>query len=167
MPRLVLVVSLVLLVVVTSLFGGCRKGDLPIADFTATPRSGEAPLTVQFTDQSNPGSTEILKRHWLLGDGTLLARVNPSYTYENPGTYAVSLTVTTSVGGHKELKNDYIVVSVPAVSVPNVVGQSQAAVEAELLAAGLVLGNITLAFNDSMPEGNAISQAPPRGQISQ
>ena len=163
MPRLVLLVSLVLLVVVASLFGGCRKGDLAIADFTATPRSGEAPLTVQFTDQSDPGSTEILKRHWLLGDGTLLARVNPSYTYEKPGTYAVSLTVTTSVGGHKELKNDYIVVSVPAVSVPNVVGQSQAAVEAVLLAAGLVLGNITLIFHDFIPEGNVISQAPAAG----
>jgi PKD repeat protein len=63
----------------------------PVANFTANPTSGPAPLTVQFNDAST-GS--ITSRSWDLGDGdTSMAQVL-SHTYTTPGTYTVILSVT-------------------------------------------------------------------------
>jgi len=81
-----------------------------VADFTATPTSGTAPLTVQFTDTSTGNPTMWA---WDFGDGTtegLLA--NPSHTYQNPGTYTVKLTASSATGGSSTKINEgYITVS--------------------------------------------------------
>jgi PKD repeat protein len=68
----------------------------PQAAFTATPVSGSAPLTVQFTDQSTAGTGSIVSWHWDFGDGGSSEEANPLYTYQNPGLYTVSLTVIDS-----------------------------------------------------------------------
>jgi len=67
----------------------------PMANFTAAPANGPAPLPVQFTDTST-GS--ITSRSWNFGDGSSSTATNPSHTYVNPGFYAVSLTVTGPLG---------------------------------------------------------------------
>src|SRR5262249_15322919 len=64
----------------------------PAASFTASPTSGQAPLTVQFTDTStgNPAS-----RDWDFGDGSTHSTVaNPSHVYSTAGSFNVTLTVT-------------------------------------------------------------------------
>lgn len=60
------------------------------ANFTATPVSGYAPLTVQFTDLST-GSPNTWS--WdFNGDGVIDSQVkNPTYTYSAPGNYTVYL----------------------------------------------------------------------------
>jgi hypothetical protein len=64
----------------------------PTANFSANPASGNAPLTVQFTDEST-GS--ITSWDWSFGDGSADRSVqNPSHTYTNAGDYTVTLTVT-------------------------------------------------------------------------
>jgi PKD repeat protein len=68
----------------------------PQAAFTATPVSGSAPLTVQFTDQSTAGTGSIVSWHWDFGNGGSSEEANPLYTYQNPGLYTVSLTVIDS-----------------------------------------------------------------------
>ncbi len=77
------------------------------ADFTASPRSGSKPLTVQFTDLSTGGPTMWA---WNFGDGTtegLLA--NPTHTYVNDGTYTVTLTASNQFGASDtEVKSGYI-----------------------------------------------------------
>ncbi|WP_235284827.1 PKD domain-containing protein, partial [Methanosarcina sp. 2.H.T.1A.15] len=62
---------------------------LPVADFTASPTSGSAPLSVQFNDRSQ----NALSRSWNFGDGTTSADRNPTHTYSLEGKYTVSLTV--------------------------------------------------------------------------
>lgn len=64
----------------------------PYADFTADATSGYEPLSVQFTDQS--GGFEITSWSWDFGDGGSSDAQNPVHTYEQNGTYTVSLTVT-------------------------------------------------------------------------
>jgi PKD repeat protein len=66
----------------------------PIADFTFTPASGAAPLTVIFTDNSTPVGQ--VSWAWDFGDGnsTDATVQSPVHTYTSGGTYAVSLTVT-------------------------------------------------------------------------
>jgi len=80
----------------------------PTADFSGTPRSGEAPLSVQFTDLSTAGSWPITSWSWDFGDGGTSTQRNPSHTYNSTGAYTVSLSVVTSVGSDTETKTDYI-----------------------------------------------------------
>ena len=67
---------------------------LATADFTANPTTGNAPLTVQFTDKSTGASS----LSWNFGDGLTSAEKSPSYTFTNPGTYNVILTAVDSNG---------------------------------------------------------------------
>jgi len=63
----------------------------PVASFTSTPASGEAPVDVNFTDTS---TGDITGHSWDFGDGSGSSVANPSHTYTSAGTYDVSLTVT-------------------------------------------------------------------------
>lgn len=80
----------------------------PIASFTATPTTGEAPLNVHFTDTSTKGPTSW---NWDFGDGTTSTIQNPKHNYTTPGTYTVSLTARNSEGGNTKTKKDYITVT--------------------------------------------------------
>jgi len=81
----------------------------PVASFGATPTSGTAPLTVDFSDTS---TGEITSWSWDLGDGDTSAVQNPSHIYQTPGTYSVRLTVTGPGGTDTVTAN--IVVGAPA-----------------------------------------------------
>jgi PKD repeat protein len=82
------------------------------AEFSADPVSGEAPLTVDFDDQS---SGNITSWDWDFGDGNTSTEQFPTNTYNDEGIYTVSLTVTGPNGSDTETKVDFIVVSsIPA-----------------------------------------------------
>ena len=61
-----------------------------IADFTAFPVAGAAPLSVRFTDASSGDPFLYLYR---FGDGAASRASGPVHTYRRAGTYTVSLTV--------------------------------------------------------------------------
>ncbi|MBN1194674.1 MAG: PKD domain-containing protein, partial [Methanomicrobiaceae archaeon] len=87
----------------------------PTAGFTADVTEGDAPLNVQFTDQST-GDTPLSYAWDFDNDGTVdSTEQDPSFTYSTPGTYTVSLTVTNAAGSDDEVKTDYITVTVPPV----------------------------------------------------
>ncbi len=83
-------------------------GSAPVAAFSASPNSGTAPLTVNFTDQSTNNPTSWL---WEFGDGTTSTQRNPSKIYQNAGSYNVKLTATNSFGSNSHTKNNYITVN--------------------------------------------------------
>lgn len=68
-----------------------KKPPAPKVVFTATPLSGKAPLTVQFT---NTSTGNINAQAWDFGDGGASTDKSPSHTYNNPGTYKAKLTAT-------------------------------------------------------------------------
>src|SRR6478672_10777580 len=68
----------------------------PTAAFTASPTSGSAPLDVDFKDTSTGGTPTSWS--WDFGDGGSSSLANPSHTYEQPGSYPVTLTVKNSGG---------------------------------------------------------------------
>jgi parallel beta-helix repeat protein len=81
---------------------------VPVAGFSATPRSGvAAPLTVQFTDES---TGIVTSREWDFdNNGTVDSTgQNPSCTYTGTGRYTVKLTVTGPGGSDDEIKTGYI-----------------------------------------------------------
>jgi PGF-pre-PGF domain-containing protein len=66
----------------------------PVADFSASATSGYAPLSVQFTDQSQYATSW----NWNFGDGATSTDQNPVNIYSTAGTYTVSLTATNENG---------------------------------------------------------------------
>ena len=84
----------------------------PVADFSATPVSGDAPLPVSFTDQS---TGEITSWAWDFGNSDTSTEQNPQYTYNTSGTFPVTLTVTGPGGSDDEMKPDHIIVTDPDV----------------------------------------------------
>jgi PKD repeat protein len=82
--------------------------DAPVvANFTATPLNGTAPLTVQFTDLS---TGPVNSWNWSFGDGNLSTYENPSFTYVRAGKYNVSLTAGNGTGNNTMTKLYYITV---------------------------------------------------------
>ncbi len=82
----------------------------PVADFSASPTSGVAPLAVTFTDNSSGNPTSW---SWDFGDGGTSTEQNPTHTYSVAGTYTVTLTATNAYGSDTETKTDYITVTEP------------------------------------------------------
>ena len=83
---------------------------LPIADFSASPPSGNVPLTVTFTDLSANGPTSW---SWDFdNDGIVDSTLqNPTFIYQQEGTYTVTLTISNSGGSDSETKIGYITVN--------------------------------------------------------
>ncbi|MGB4234549.1 MAG: PKD domain-containing protein [Methanoregulaceae archaeon] len=81
----------------------------PIALFNADPRTGDAPLTVQFTDEST--GLGITSWQWNFGDGSTSTTQSPLYVYNTAGTYTVTLTVANDGGANTNVKTNYITVS--------------------------------------------------------
>jgi PKD repeat protein len=79
----------------------------PVAAFSASPTSGLAPLSVTFTDESTNDPTDWA---WDFGDGGSSSEQHPQYTYDNAGTFAVTLTVSNAAGSDTLTMPDYIVV---------------------------------------------------------
>ncbi len=84
--------------------------------FSATPLSGNAPLSVQFTDQSLGSPTSYL---WNFGDPTsgnlnTSTLENPVHVYNSPGYYSVTLTVYKETNSNTLTKTNYINVITPA-----------------------------------------------------
>ncbi len=88
----------------------------PVANFSGSPTSGTAPLTVNFTDLSSGSPTSW---SWTFGDGGSSTAQNPSHTYTGAGTYTVSLTATNSCGSDGETKTAYITVTEPTTDYAN------------------------------------------------
>ena len=69
---------------------------VPVAQFQATNAClGDA---INFNNTSNVSTGSIQQISWNFGNGLFSSAMNPSFTYTNPGTYNVSMTVTTNGG---------------------------------------------------------------------
>jgi PKD repeat protein len=75
--------------------------------FDAVPTSGHAPLEVDFSDES---LGDITGWRWDFdGDGAVDSEEqNPSWTYGEPGSYAVSLEVVGEAGARMLVREDYV-----------------------------------------------------------
>jgi len=98
------------LLLLALLFAGCPPSDAPRAAFRAAPDRGLAPLSVQFTDRSQPGASAITTWQWTFGDGSTSTERNPTHTYEAPGSYTVSLRVTNAQASHRTERRGFITV---------------------------------------------------------
>jgi PKD repeat protein len=86
----------------------------PVTAFTASPTSGNAPLSVKFTDKTTGSPTEW---KWNFGDGSPIidgntsAYKNPTHVYSKAGTYTVKETAINAVGRNTVTKTNYLKVT--------------------------------------------------------
>jgi PKD repeat protein len=78
------------------------------ADFFANKTKGFVLFEVEFTDNSTSLGPDIAGWHWEFGDGGTSEVQNPTHTYQDTGSYDVSLTVYSSGGSNTKTKKDYI-----------------------------------------------------------
>jgi hypothetical protein len=76
-----------------------------VAAFHGAPTTGVVPLTVVFTNTSTGAYDASL---WEFGDGNTGTSDSPTYSYPEPGTYTVALTVSGPGGRDSETKRSYI-----------------------------------------------------------
>ena len=94
----------------------------PSAEFRGTPTTGDAPLAVNFTDDSTGSPTGW---SWDFGDGSTSTEQNPAHTYSSPGTYTVKLTARNAAGENTATKVDYITATQPPDFALSVAPQTQ------------------------------------------
>jgi PKD repeat protein len=80
------------------------KRDYIIAKQDNTIIWGVAPLSLQFTDQSENATSW----KWYFGDGTNSTEQNPKHTYNKAGQYAVSVTVNNMAGRNTATYTGYV-----------------------------------------------------------
>ena len=98
--------------------GGGDANKSPIASFTATPATGQVPLTVAFSaSASTDPDGSITSYSWGFGDSSAGTGVAPSHTYTAPGTFTVILTVTDDRGATASTTRTVTTTSGPVASV--------------------------------------------------
>lgn len=83
-------------------------GTAPTPEFSGTPTSGTAPLSVEFTDESTGTPTSWF---WDFGDDEFGTDQNPTHVYSTSGTYNVAMGATNAYGTATSTKNAYITVN--------------------------------------------------------
>lgn len=77
--------------------------------------SCSVPTTVTFTNTSTNATTAL----WDFGDNTTDNAYNPSHTYTAPGTYNVTLSVSSACGSDNTVLNNYITINPPPAPAAN------------------------------------------------
>ena len=81
----------------------------PAVSFVGGPLTGEAPLTVTFTNTSL-STNSVTAWRWTFGSQSITTNLSVyTYTFTNPGTFSVALRATTPVGNITATTNAYVV----------------------------------------------------------
>jgi PKD repeat protein len=89
--------SIAVLGMTAAIFTSCSK-EQAIADFSVSTAYGTAPLEVAFTNLS----LYATEYSWDFGTGSTSSSENPTYYFDNPGTYTVTLTASNESNSDKK-----------------------------------------------------------------
>ena len=102
--------SLMLVVLMVALSACALFNQAPIANFTAIPATGPAPLLVQYDASTTVDpDNDTLTYGWDFGDGTTGSAISGFHSYTTPGTYEIELVVTDSNGNTSSLSRSILV----------------------------------------------------------
>ncbi|HEY53525.1 MAG TPA: PKD domain-containing protein [Caldilineae bacterium] len=83
------------------------SGEVIQADFSASPRYGQSPLSVTFANHTSGDFDTLL---WDFGDGSTYSFWDPTHTYTASGVYTVTLTASNATSQDTVSKESYICV---------------------------------------------------------
>lgn len=134
--------------------------EVDVANFTATPLSGQRPLAVTFADTSNNATSWS----WDFGDWSHSTLQNPSHTYSSRGIYTVALTATSPNDTTTVTKANYITVTQPNVPCDNgTTNISLALIVAGLMIIGIVV--VYIIYNTTSISRSNYNDASPSGVV--
>jgi len=155
---------------VTIVVGGVNQP--PVANATATPTSGNAPLTVAFSSAGSSDPDGAIKSYqWSFGDafGYTSNEPNPTYSYGYAGTYTATLTVTDN---NNVSSTDIVVITVspdPATAVRSTAVNLSASLRGSKVkvtgqvvvkdGTGAALSGASVSATWTLPNGATIGQA--------
>ena len=87
-----------------------QTSSIPVANFTANPTSGCAPLSVSFTDLSSNSPTSW-SWNFVGALPSSSFSPNPTVIYNTPGIYSVTLTASNASGSNTKTMTNYITVN--------------------------------------------------------
>ncbi|MDD4150152.1 MAG: M14 family metallopeptidase, partial [Bacteroidales bacterium] len=120
----------------------------PVTDFVADVTETCMGI-VQFTNNS----VDAVDYEWDFGDGSPVSNeINPTYTYNQSGTFTVSLTATNAYGTNVKTRTDYIIVNLP--EAPVTVSAQSCGPATLILSAN---GESTLQWYDANIDGNLVN----------
>ncbi|HQL95100.1 MAG TPA: PASTA domain-containing protein, partial [Candidatus Hydrogenedentes bacterium] len=125
-----------------------------------TVSKGPAPVAVP----NVVGMTQAAAEAALTGVGLAVGAVTEDLSATVPAGQVISQNPAAGVEVAPGASVDLVVSKGPApVTVPNVVGLTQAAAESALTGAGLAVGTVTESFSETVPLGQVMSQSPASG----
>ncbi|HEX6332629.1 MAG TPA: PKD domain-containing protein, partial [Flavisolibacter sp.] len=115
--------------------------------------------SVSFSDSTfmNDAITSYL---WNFGDGTTSTSQNPVHLYTTPGSYTISLAVTT-VSGCMDTATMVNAVNIYESPVIDIIGDTTACVPASLAYSGVVIRGDSLSWNWNLSTSTSAAQVPP------
>lgn len=84
--------------VIVTVNGEGGPNEAPVAVASASSVTGIVPLTIDFTGSNSTDDVGVVSYSWTFGDGSSSLLPDPSYTYNSPGIFIVTLTVTDGEG---------------------------------------------------------------------
>ncbi|MCF8258890.1 MAG: PKD domain-containing protein, partial [Flavobacteriales bacterium] len=105
--------ALALYAMATGLSGCGDSFTRPTAKFSSSATTITVGQSVTFIDQSTPNDAPIDNWSWQFPGGTPTTSdaLNPTVTYNTPGTYDVTLSVSNDLGLNSDLRQNYITVT--------------------------------------------------------
>ena len=94
-----------------TIIGGNEQPDV---DFETRPDPPVAGEPTEFIDRSEDPDGEVVEWEWDFGDGATSTEQNPTHTYDDPGTYTVTFTVTDDDGASVTEEREIRVEDTPA-----------------------------------------------------
>jgi endonuclease/exonuclease/phosphatase family metal-dependent hydrolase len=97
---------------------GTPSNQPPQVTISASPTSGQSPLSVSFSSSASDPDGYITAYSWTFGDGNGSSIPNPTDVYVSPGAYTARLTVTDNAGASSNASVQISVNAPPVSAVP-------------------------------------------------
>ena len=133
----------------------------PVANISATPVTGTAPLLVNFSGLNSVGNGNITNYQWDFGDATSATGASVSHTYTKVGTYTAKLTVTNQFQ-MTNTKTQVITVTAPPVAVAPAMWESRVGMSVSISSS--IKATVSISVMDS--KGKPVPNAKVEGAFS-
>ncbi len=140
----------------------CQSPSFTVSAACAADATGVMTITNVGGDMTVPFTWRLSLNGTPIAENTFQINAGQSFTINTSGLFG-TLTLDVLDTSNTVVASGSMFCQSPTVSVPNVVGLTQAAATSAITGAALVVGTVTTASSSTVPSGSVISQTPAAG----